>query len=165
MCWISFEHVKCETWASRPERLWVFGSCFGIQSCAEPCLFSSSQTNVDVFSIYFCDMWLSVLNESTAAWTGHACFSNVALIHWCWCGLVQVCAVWFADQQAKVKLSPSSTILFAANICTLRGEATSVHLRPDSRVHLASSWSQRMCPWSPVFESRVLEKGSRMIGL
>ena len=137
--------MKCETRALRPERLWV-SSCFGIQLCVEPCLFSSSQTNVDVFGIYFCDMWLSVLNESTAAWTGHACFSNVALIHLCWCGLFQVCAVWFADQQTKVKLSPSSTILFAANICRLRGEATSVHLRlicssDESRKLAAASWS------------------------
>ena len=77
---------------------------------------------------------------------GHACVSNVALIHLCWCGLFQVCAVWFADQQTKVKLSPSSTILFAASICRLRGEATSVHLRlicssDESRKLAAASWS------------------------
>ena len=71
---------------------------------------------------------------------GHACGSNVALIHWCWCGLLQVCAVWFADQRTKVKLFPSSAILFAATICRLKGEAASVNLRPDSRVHLARSW-------------------------
>ena len=45
-----------------------------------------------------------------------------------------------------MKLSPSSTILFAANICRLRGEATSVHLRlicssDESRKLAAASWS------------------------
>ena len=78
----------------------------------------------------------SVLNERTAAWTClcFQCCSNSLVL------------MWFADQQTKVKLSPSSTILFAANICRLRGEATSVHLRlicssDESRKLAAASWS------------------------
>ena len=133
--------MKCETWASRPERLWV-SSCFGIQSCAGPCLFPSSQTNVDVFSIYLCGTCHSVRNERTA-WTclWFQCCSDSLVLMWLATGLL-----WFADQRTKVKLLPSSTILVAANICRLRGEATSVRLRlicssDENRKLAAASWS------------------------
>ena len=94
-CWISFEHVKCEAWASRPEPLWV-SSCFGIQSCAGPCLFPSSQTNVDVPSINLRCMCHSVLNESTAAWTclWFQCCSDSLVLMWLATGLCSVVCRW-----------------------------------------------------------------------